>query len=778
MKVYTLPIAKRGLQTEFTEADEPLVFASELENRFINLNGDAEAIPGLKAFRSPYEDSATVINVTDTNFKAKIHEHVKKNGDSVLIASIVKYQYNTTAAGQFTYVYVAFYYYDTVQSRWKDLECYWSERLQNSGFLSETNIVSFFVPAGSPFNAKYQVFSRQMGTKTIFACGHIETSYYDEETNKIYPLQSIIEQGVATSGTNTTTLKDSDISNWLTQTNVRVNDLIFNTTKGGYGVITSVGTNNLDHTIIADSANIGIGSTLTTVLGGSGGNQASGDRYQIIDLIENNWIPVTGQVSLTDNVLVAGTLTDSGSVYFDNTNFNGINDIYRYGLRPGDYVYNATRNSVNRIQAIRDINNASVRYQLSFEEIDQGEGVSGQAAGDTLIFLKSAVPNSTYPHVHYGRLYLISERDQTRVFPSAPDDPEDFTTFQETLNSNSVNYATQQGQGERILTLDTFQRYLVAGGERNVYLSEGTSPIQDSSASTTDFQPVGLFTQGVFGQESLASIGDQMLFASRDGLRSFNVTSILAVTTDNISEVIKSELVAAINVQAALDPSLIKIMHYPKRNWVMFKIGRVIYNFNYTKTFIEGELVVGGTWSKITSKLAKCKDFLMRRNGTLMAVLSTASTSVAGVSQLQERSRIYEFDTGKLDDDGEDIPTVYESAWVGPGDGIVQDTRYIKPYFQTKVNKTYNISITSDIGTERLDDTATYTASATATTYPVVGQAIVGQLVVGGQSVARTQKLGLRSRNQHAKIRITTTSGQSGDIISKFMVYGSNFGIK
>ena len=48
MKVTTYPVAAGGLATEATKSVLPYNFCSKLENRFINIYGEAEKRPGLK----------------------------------------------------------------------------------------------------------------------------------------------------------------------------------------------------------------------------------------------------------------------------------------------------------------------------------------------------------------------------------------------------------------------------------------------------------------------------------------------------------------------------------------------------------------------------------------------------------------------------------------------------------------------------------------------------------------------------------------------------------
>ncbi|MFV1017211.1 hypothetical protein, partial [Klebsiella pneumoniae] len=123
-------------------------------------------------------------------------------------------------------------------------------------------------------------------------------------------------------------------------------------------------------------------------------------------------------------------------------------------------------------------------------------------------------------------------------------------------------------------------------------------PISDTSAKATDLTPVGNFTQGCVTKYGLVNIGSNMLYLAFDGLRSFKSSfDSAAVETNNVSEPIKTELQSNIKTQIGNDASL-QLVHYPRRNWVLCKIGSIIYNYNYTPMYIDGQLVPNGSFSK------------------------------------------------------------------------------------------------------------------------------------------------------------------------------------
>lgn len=702
MQAITFPIALKGLGTEFSLADQPVEYARALTNRFINLQGAAEKRPGLERIFSPIDNNIT------GNFDCFV-EHVNKNGTTTLLTTRINTSANTREL----------YRYATSSQSW--------EMVPGVLYASPQPILA---------EKAYQV---QHTDKSIFVAADMRAAYYIAETNKIYPLNSVIESGKTSSGTSAMVVKDSQITDWLSQTLVATNDIFYNATKQAYGVVTSVGTTNIDVTAITSAAAGGAG------LGLASSPMAPGDVYEIWDLVALNIVPTGAGIDDMNNVAAGTTGTTTNVIAVSGLPFSGTD------IRVGDYIYNTTRAAVVQVSAV----SASLNVTP----------VSGQASGDSFIFLKSAVPIASYAHVHYGRLYLVDAREPSKIRVSLDGDPTDFTTFAQTLESNSINYGENQPQGEEILTLGTFQSFLVAGGRRNVYLTQGTNPISDTTAQAIDTVPVGLFSQGVVSRQSLANIGGDMLYGAHDGLRQFRISNILAVDTNNISETIKSQLRTAITSQL-VDTDNIQVVHYPRRNWVMFKVGDVIYNYNYTPTYLQGQLVPGGSFSIFEGKFPQCQQFTRLSDGTLVCGLYDASA---------DSTDFYKFDTGSYTDDGENIETDYQTAWLElapQSSEIVKDGKYIKPFFENNANQNYIIKATSDLENPLICDTVIVSAQGGS----YVGNAIVGTDPVGGRKTTNTAKYPLRWRGEQVQIDISTSAGTGADVISKFILYTNEFG--
>lgn len=577
-----------------------------------------------------------------------------------------------------------------------------------------------------------RLLSVQMGDKLIFANG-VDRNFYTDDGGVIFrELKAIIETGLASStSTSAAGLSDSEITSWTAQTLVSNNDLIFNATVSAFGVVTSVGSTTLQCSPIGSAA---------TGIGQASRNMQSGDNYEIIDLVELNIIPQ--QTGAYDNFATLTTGSSNAIMAVSGVNFTNTQ------IAQGDYIYNTTRNAVTRVVAV----SANLNVVP----------VASQATNDSITLFKSAMPIASYPHVHYGRLYLIDARERNLVRISGPNDPQDFTSFQRTLEAVTEFYSTKQPQAEILVALKSFQQYLIAGGQRNVYANTGVDPIQDTSAAATDFAPVGLFTQGCTSRYGLESIGGACIVAANDGLRNFNATfNSNTFQTANISEAIKSELATAISGKAT-DTDEIQIIHYPRRNWLLCKVGDTIYNYNYTPNYQNGQITQSpyGSFSKFTGKLAEQKIYMVRRNGDLIC---------AGAN-----GYVYEFDKGSYSDDGDPINAILETGLLllqeGQQSTQLRSGTYIKPIFETS----YPIDFTITAYGGYNDDTED---SAIATTSGVgeVGFAVVGQSPIGGERIFH-DKLPLRWKGERFKIRIETNSTDGPDIITGYTIYGNILG--
>jgi hypothetical protein len=564
-----------------------------------------------------------------------------------------------------------------------------------------------------------RLLSVQMAGKLIFVNG-VDRNFYTDDGTNFKELKAIVESGTASSTqTTSTSLTDAQVPSWLA-TFVTNNDIVYNNTRNAYGIVTSVGATNITMSTIGSAA---------TGVGFATGNQQSGDQYEVLDYVALNVIPTP---SGSDNFATLTSGSSTTQIRVSGVNFSTTE------TKVGDFIYNTTRNALTTITAV------SANLNVT--------SVAGQTVNDSITLHKSAMPIATWPHVHYGSLYLIDARNQGQVRISGPADPQDFTTNQNTLESTTLYYDSKQPQAEILLSLKTFQQYLVAAGQRNVYADVGTQTVRTSGAainSGLDFGPIGLFPQGSVSRFGLESIGGACVFAANDGLRNFNANfNANTFQTTNISEVIKSELTRLIvdEVDAAT-PDEIQTIHYPRRNWLLFKVGDVIYNYNYTPSYSQGQIQQSpyGSFSTFTGKFAQQKAYYVRKNGDLLC---------AGAG-----GKVYEFDHGGYDDDGNTIPTSLETGFLKLAETQEGTTTksgvYIKPVFETTQIISYSITATGGYNAQTTD-------RVTATSN-------------GGENIFY-QKYPLRWKGEQFRIRIDTDNTIGPDVITGFYIYGNILG--
>lgn len=679
MRVVKYNVPYRGLGTEFSQSEQPVEYANNFTNRFVNVFGQSEKRGGLKRFGNQI---ASLPNLD------AVHEFVSKTGVSTNFVS---------GGGKI-------FRYNSSTSNWD---------LVLSGKDSSATMVS-----------------RMMQDKLIFVNGVDRNFYTDNAGDSFKELQPLINKGIMGSGTSSSKLTDAKITSWSNQTFLAINDIVNNTTTGALAIITSVGSTDLDISPTGSAA---------TGVGFATDANKTGNFYEIWDSIELNI--VSGAVQ-TDNI----GLLDSGATG-NVVSVSGL-DFSTTEIKVGDFVYNTTRNALTQVLSV----SADVVVTT----------VAGQVPGDTVAFHKKAMPIATYFHVHYGRGYMIDARDQTKVRVTGPNDPQDMTTEAKTLQSTSIDYGARYGRGAGLKSLSTYGKYLVAGGNGQVFIDSGQDPIVDTSGKATDLSPVGNFTQGCVTKYGLANIGSNMIYMAFDGIRSFKSSyDSNSVDTLNICEAIKTEVQKNIGTQLGSDLSL-QLIHYPKRNWVLCKIGSVIYNYNYTPLYIDGQLIPNGSFTKFTGKFAEQNGYYVGNDGQMI---------VCGNNGL-----IYKFDQGNFDDDGDSIRTVLETAWLTleePASSVsLKKGRYIRPTFETGADIAYTISVIGDFTRTSQDSVITTAAGA-----GVIGRALVGQAPVGGVTPINN-KIPLSWRGKQFRVSFTTEDSKGRDIISSFNIYGEVLGVQ
>jgi hypothetical protein len=682
-KQATYGIAPRGLGTAFTESEVPPEYATEFRNRFINAAGGAEKRHGVVQLGNVVPGAP---NLTG------LHELVRADGSVVLF---------TSGQGRI--------------HRYSDPD---------------------YTQVYSGWDSSAKIRSHQMGDKLIFYNG-VDRDIFTTDGITFETMRPKIEVGSATAGTNKTGLMDSGVENWVTDTDVGINDLVWNRTQDAYGVITAVVTASVAHTQISpDSTGIGI-ATATA---------ASGDRYEILDLVELNVVPTDGD---NDNIAVTGVGTSAASIVV-----SAVSNWTNTDIRKGDYIRNTTRSAVTEVTSI---STAAIGVV----------GIAGQTSGDSIILLKSAMPIAQKAHTHFGRRYVIDSRDQRLIRISGPNNPFDMTTGAGTLDSTTFSFGELQPEGDAAVTMASFQRFFVVGGKQNIYLYSGTDPIADETTGTVDFSPVGLFPHGVVSPDAMVSIGNDIAFASQDGLQTISLVSDASTLgRANISDPIKTHLREAID---GAGEDEVMTFHYSHRSWLALKVGSEIYIYNYTPFYGKDSTRQGGdilstkegSWSEFDGKLARQNAYFVRRNGDLLC---------CGAG-----GKVYRYgdNTSTYVDDGETYTTEYQTGWHTldePKKRVnIKKVNYLKLILDAP-NVVYTIRGEGGFSVES-SDSVLVTADSTDS----IGVGVVGQASIGGSSINNI-KFPMRLRGEQFRINIKTNDQLGPDVISRLTYYATKHG--
>jgi hypothetical protein len=685
MEEISYPIPPRGLATNFSESSLPLAFASRFRNRFINVEGAAEKRPGMAQLGNTITGGPTLTN---------LHELIEVNGSATLMSSgqgrIYKHVVSAGTSGLWTAIYTS----------------------------ADQNSI---------------LYSIQFDDKLIFFNG-VDRPVYTTDASAFSELEAVIEQGEAGANTSAKALRDGDIANWILNTDVVENDLVYYPSRSAYGLVTSVVSAEVRHTGVSAAAT-GIGTT-------SSGEAAAGDHYRVIDTVELNIFNTLGG---PDNVAVAGSGTSTTEIRVSGVDFS------RTEIRVGDWVSNTTRTAVTRVN--------SVSANLAVTTI------ASQVAGDSLVFLKSAMPIPVAGHVHYGRVYFLDARDRTKIRISGANDPQDFTTDAATLASNTFNFGGLQPQGDTLLAMGSYQQFFVMLGRHYTYLFEGTNPVRSSAAATDfDFSPVGLFPHGGLSERGLATIGNDLVFIAADGVMSVTQTQDSStLNRTNLSEPIRNTLRSELAGAATRD---IQIFHYPRRSWLLVKVGSNLYCYNYSAFLGQNaavarpgqDNVAQGSWSLFDGKFASQSGYFVRADNTLVC---------CGAG-----GKVYEYDSGSTDD-GEIVSTQFRTGWLtleetGKSFGSVRkkEGKYIKPLLEAGGPMVFTFSCQSPYSGDATDSVQIGTSGGASP----IGVAVVGAASIGGSPV-NNEKYPFRWQGEVVQLTVETSTAVTPDILSRYTLY-------
>jgi hypothetical protein len=609
--------------------------------------------------------------------------------------------------------------------------------VSSKGTIYKYDGVSAYTTAYNGWDTDSIIRSVQVNDKHIFFNG-VDRQVFTEDASAFSELQAIIERGELAGAVSAGGSDDADVSDWVL-TDVNTGDIIKNLTQGGMGAITAVTTANVTHTTIGSAA---------TGLGKQTGDNIGGDRYEIVDTLALNIIPTPGE---DDNTAVGGPNTTATVIDVSGVNFLDTD------IKVGDFIRNTTRAAVAQVSAV-----ATALTVTS---------VKSQTTDDALVFLKSAMPIAKDVHVHYGRTYYLDARDLKSIRISGKDNPEDMTTSFGTLDASTFSFGSQQPEGDVVKSMTSFQRFFTVGGKQNVYMFSGTDPIADTTAASTAFDIIGLFPQGTLSTDSMISLGNDAAFVSFDGVQSVSMLSDSSTLgRANLSEAIKITLRELAQETGEDD---IQLIHYPRRSWLIVKMGQQLYIFNYTSQLGVDKTKSGqvsrldpgeGSWSLFDGKMARQNGFFVRQNGDLLAVGATGG--------------VYTCDTdGVYADDGESYSTEYQTGWLSISSKKAHNTKvkqgnYIKPVFDVGANITYNIKAEGDFD---LSSGETITVGASGGSRGISLDTI--PFTIGGTNI-QNQKHQLRWRGEHLRLSYTTEDALGPDTISRHTIYGSQWGVR
>lgn len=687
MVTYRMPT--NGLGTDFSEFDRPINFASIYTNRFRNVTGGAERRPGMLMFGSG--SVPTNPNLT------RMHEFVDQYGNETIMSS------------------------DDFGNLWV--------------YASATGTWAQTLMGKSPV----RMISAEADNKLIFVNG-VDRNFFTTDSGSTFSeLKAIITQGKTASGTSATNLVDGNVSNWIGATLVSNNDLVYNITRGGYGIVTTVASASLTITAIGSGGN-GSGKTAS--------DQAAGDAYQLIDYVDLNVIPQGASNQSDglplDNVGTATTGTTTGVIAVSGVNF--INTEMRYG----DFVYNTTRGAIAQIGTV----SANINLLAS---------ISGQTTGDALAFFKSAMPIASWVHVHYGRVAYLDSRNNQQVIFSAPDDPQDVTTYQKTLDASSFSFGTQQPSADSLLSMETFLSYFVACGKRNLYIYQGNTPIQDISTTTLNFTPIAFYPNGIVSRFGLETNGGDLLHLTVDGLQSINIGyNAFSVNQNNASVPILNNLRTAIN--SITNEDNIQLSYYPRRRWLVNKIGDQCYILNTQPSYDQtGQQQNIASWHLFTGNWAQQNHYFVRRNGDLMACGANGG--------------VWLMDASAATDNGTAITTDLQMAWLRLEEPQIttriKEGTFIRPVFESAATMQYTISVRAG-----LDNYSSDSIDVIAGGDGAIGTYIVGVTPIGQGSFAQANKYPFRWRGEQFRPEFITESTAGPDVITSFSIYGNIGGVR
>lgn len=579
------------------------------------------------------------------------------------------------------------------------------------------------------FTTTGKIRSYQFDKKLVFYNGTDRAVYTEDDGATFKELVALIEEGTVSTSASANALTDADLAGAWDTTSVTENDIVFNLTRNAYAVVTGVTSARVTHTAISAAA-VGLGAA-------SSGEQTTGDLYRVLDMIELN---VVQTETVPDNVGTLITGSHSARVVLSA---DRVANWTATEIRTGDIVYNTTRAALSKVASI------------TASSITLSPGIATQVAGDSVVFLKSAMPVPYFAHVHYGRVYNIDARNRKRILISGPNDPQDYTVDSVTQDTVTLNIGGQQPTAEPAVAIASFQTFLVVGTHKNVIAYRGTDP--------ADLAPAGLFPQGLVSPDAFVNTGNDLAFVAPDGLLSVSLlVNSNNLQRSNLSEPIRTTLRELINLTPE---NQIQCYNYQRRSWLIVKIGSRWFVYNYANFVLEdGRLAAGASWSEFDGLLCQQNAYGVDFDYNLIAVGANG--------------RVYEVDTSAVyTDAGQRYSTEYQTSWMAPFEGRksarMKSGAYIAPIFEVGAPVNYTVEAVGNYDVESIDTTVVSAESLGG----AIGTATIGSGVLGGGRSTGT-KAPLRWRGDNVRITFRTNDPGGPDVISSFTLYGNVHGVR
>lgn len=704
-KPIVYPIPARGYATAFSELETPPDYALEFKNRFVNGTGNAEKRQGEIIMGDSVLGAPAITG---------IHELVIKDGSSILFKS----------GGGIIYTY------------------------------DENTLDWTVVKTGL---ANRRLTTVQMNDRLIFVNGE-DRNFFTEDGVTFNLLEALLEVGKAGTGTAQGQLKDVEISAWATNTLVAPFDIIQypnivparpDLVDVVETMVTKLSAATLEHCNVNITTTIPILSRTNTIQTAPsiGSSPSASIDYRIIDTIELNVIPTNDFVK-TDNTFVAAAGTSDVTIKATQ-----VPDWTKTEIRKGDYVYNTVRNGVTKVTEIT----SSALTVLS---------IPNQVAGDTLTLHKSAMPISTDATVRFGRLYLVDARDRRKIRISGSNNPFDFSRdaanldvsrVAGTFNSNTFDAGVIQPEGDIIQSIGTFQNFFIIAGKQNIYVYSGIQAVGDDA----DFKPQAVFPQGCVSRFATVNLGNDFTWISPDGVQSFAIsTESSSLKSDGMSIQLNNEFRKLIS---NLPENEVQLFQYPRRSWLMAKLGDALYVLNYAPLILSrnpnAREVRIPSWYKFDGAFATRKVFFIDSKGRLLTGGGNASVYLADAD-------------GQYTDNGLLYKTDITTAWLTLDEPTnrpyVHTIKAIAPTFQTGPKIGYNLQIQGDWDGSA-EDEIIVSAIGTGT---AIQDFDISVSPIGGNAIY-SEKYPFRCRGRAFKIKITTNDDKGPDILGRFTLFAN-----